>query len=146
LTRWALSGDGLPFESYRAFGAALLAAGAGLAVREVESIVNSDLKIYEGGRIKFGIAQVEVANVLELGGRLDEILQALGGLCKARGLNLAVLMVTDVVRGASRLVLAGEVERLTDLPYTRLADGTLEAPELVSRKKQFLPVILGLLE
>jgi len=56
-------------------------------------------------------------------------------------------MVTDVVRGGSRLVLAGEnAERLNDLPYTRLPDGTLDAPGLVSRKKQLLPVILGLLE
>jgi inorganic pyrophosphatase/exopolyphosphatase len=50
-------------------------------------------------------------------------------------------MVTDVVRAASRLVLAGEVERLNDLPYTRLPDGTLDAPEVVSRKKQLLPAI-----
>jgi inorganic pyrophosphatase/exopolyphosphatase len=58
-----------------------------------------------------------------------------------------MLMVTDVVRGASRLVLAGpHADRLSDLPYTRLPDGTLDAPGLVSRKKQLLPVILGLLE
>jgi len=49
------------------------------------------------------------------------------------------------VRGGSRLVLAGQAGRLNDLPYTRLPDGTLDAPDLVSRKKQLLPVILSLL-
>jgi manganese-dependent inorganic pyrophosphatase len=143
---WEWASGGVPFESYQAFGEAVLAAGAGLAVRDVESIVNSDLKVYEGGGIKFGIAQVEVANLHEVSDRLEEIRGGLASLCQARGLALAVLMVTDVVRGASRLALAGRTERLSDLPYTRLPDGTLDAPDVVSRKKQLLPAILGLLE
>mgnify|MGYP000073679640 CR=1 FL=1 len=148
LAGWALAGDQrLPFDSLQAYGEAILAAGADLTVRSVESIVNGDLKIYEGGDLKFGVAQVEVANLIELNPRLAEISAGLEALCQGRGLGLGVLMVTDVVRGASRLVLAGPaVERLNDLPYTRLPDGTLDAPDLVSRKKQLLPAILGLLE
>lgn len=143
---WALDSGELPFENYEQFGSALLSAGAGLAVRDIDSIVGSDLKIYEGGGIKFGVAQVEVANLLELDGRLADISAGLEALCRAKGFELAVLMVTNVVRGASRLILAGQTARLNDLPYTRLPDGTLDAPDLVSRKKQLLPTILGLLE
>jgi manganese-dependent inorganic pyrophosphatase len=146
LAGWALGSAAFPFESVTSFGEAVLAAGAGLAVRDVESIVNSDLKVYEAGGVKFGIAQVEVANVHEIDERLSEIRAGLEGLCKARGLALSVLMVTDVVRGSSRLVLSGQTERLNDLPYTRLPDGTLDAPDVVSRKKQLLPAMLGLLE
>ncbi|MBP7694616.1 MAG: DHH family phosphoesterase [Anaerolineales bacterium] len=149
LAAWALGPveKRLPFESFQAYGEAVLAAGADLSVRGVESIVSGDLKIYEAGHTKFGVAQVEVANLLELNPRLAEITAALEAQGAARGLALNVLMVTDVVRGSSRLVLAGaQVERLNDLPYTRLPDGTLDAPDLVSRKKQLLPAILGLLE
>jgi manganese-dependent inorganic pyrophosphatase len=146
LSQWALSNNQLPFPNYQSFGSAVLSAGAGLSVRAVADIVNSDLKIYEGGEIKFGVAQVEVASLLELGERLSELAAALTALGESKGLALTVLMVTDVVRGASRLVLAGQTERLNDLPYTRLSDGTLDAPDLVSRKKQLLPAILGLLE
>lgn len=142
---WALNSVEVPFDSGAAFGEAVLAAGAGLAVRTVDSILNTDLKIYEGEHFKFGIAQVEVANLNELAVRLAEITAGLEGLVEARGLDLAVLMVTDVVRGGSRLVLTGpQVGRLDDLPYKRLPDGTLDAPDLVSRKKQLLPGILGL--
>lgn len=148
LAGWALAGNtALPFESYQAYGEAVLAAGADLSVRNVDSIVGGDLKLYEAPQFKFGVAQVEVANLMELNPRLAEITAGLEALCQGRGLGLAVLMVTDVVRGASRLVLAGpNMERLNDLPYTRLPDGTLDAPEVVSRKKQLLPAILGLLE
>ena len=145
LGEWALGPEGLAYPSPEAFGEALLAAGAGLAVRSVDEILNSDLKLYEGSDFRFGVAQAEVANLHELDDRLAELTAGLAGLCDARGLGPAVLMVTDVVRGASRLVLAGtQAGRLDDLPYARRPDGTLDAPELVSRKKQFLPAILGL--
>lgn len=146
LAGWALGEKGLPYATFQAYGEAILAAGADLSVRSIDSILNSDLKIYEGGDTKFGVAQVEVASLVQLSPRLNEISAGLTALCAARGLGLAVLMVTDVVRGSSRLVLAGQTERLNDLPYTQLADGTLDAPDLVSRKKQLLPAILSLLE
>jgi manganese-dependent inorganic pyrophosphatase len=146
LENWGLKPPFTAFDSLQAYGDAVLAAGAGLAVRTMESILNTDLKIYEGGNMTFGIAQVEVANRHELDGRLAEITPGLQSLADARGLGLAVLMVTDVVRGASRLVLAGpHASVLDDLPYQRLPDGTLNAPDVVSRKKQLLPAILGLL-
>lgn len=149
LADWAGLGkeNGLPFATFQEFGEAMLSAGSGLAVREVDDILNSDLKVYEGGGIKVGLAQVEVTTWQELGPRLPELSAGLESLCKANGFGIGVLMVTNVVRGESRLVLAGAgVERLNDLPYTRRPDGTLHAPDVVSRKKQLLPAILGLLE
>ena len=63
-----------------------------------------------------------------------------------RSLEFAILMVTDIVRSASRLVIAGNRGILKELPYNQLPDSTLEASGVVSRKKQLLPVILGLVE
>jgi manganese-dependent inorganic pyrophosphatase len=105
--------------------------------------LNEDLKLYEGGDVKFGIARAEPGNLHELADRLPDIRAGLEALCNSKAQDLAVLMVTDVVRGASRLMLAGEQAALSDLPYQRLPDGTLDAPGVVSRKKQLLPAILG---
>jgi len=58
-----------------------------------------------------------------------------------------MLLVTDVVRGASRVIVTSNPPPvLNDLPYPPLPDGTHDAPGVVSRKKQMLPVVLGLLE
>ncbi|HRF49987.1 MAG TPA: DHH family phosphoesterase [Anaerolineales bacterium] len=148
LAAWAFSGEvsELSYEGVADFGQAVLAAGAALSNRDVDSILSADLKLYEGRDMRFGVAQVEVANLEELNTRLPEISAGLQKTCAARGLGLMILMVTDVVDGGSRLVLAGQTERLNDLPYKRLSDGTLDAPELVSRKKQLLPALLALLE
>jgi manganese-dependent inorganic pyrophosphatase len=64
-----------------------------------------------------------------------------------RGLDFAMLLITDVVRGTSRLLVSSNAPPvLDDLPYPPLADGTRDAQGVVSRKKQLLPAVLGLLE
>jgi hypothetical protein len=50
------------------------------------------------------------------------------------------------VRGSSRILLSNEPPVLSDLPYPKQTDSTRLAEGVVSRKKQLLPVVLGLLE
>jgi manganese-dependent inorganic pyrophosphatase len=96
--------------------------------------------------LDFAIAQAEVTNLLLLEERLPSLNQALCDLRDKRGLDFAMLMVTDVVDGSSRILLTDELPILGDLPYPKQTDGTLLAEDVVSRKKQLLPVILGQLE
>jgi len=147
LARWAfIMGAPLEGETIQSFGEALLSAGAGLASRDPDEVVSTDLKVYEAGGYHFAIAQAEVTSLVQLDEHLKEIQEALERLREKRGLDFAILMVTDVVRGSSRLVLANPPEVLDDMPYPRLPDGTRLAEGVVSRKKQLLPVVLGLLE
>lgn len=120
----------------------LLAAGAGLGSRPVAEIVTSDVKFYEAAGEQVGISQVEVTNFSELASRLHELIDALHEQVSKEKLAMAVLMVTDVVRGNSRLIAVGQQKFIGALPYARLDDGTLDAPGVVSRKKQLLPTIL----
>lgn len=126
-------------------GQALLAAGAGLGTRLPDEVINSDLKFYETGGVTAGIAQVEVASFEELAPRLTDLQHALTRLAESRKLGLALLMVTDVVRGNSRLVVHGQPRIIGALPYAQRADETLDAPGVVSRKKQLLPAVLAAL-
>ena len=70
---------------------------------------------------------------------------ALQKLVETQKLALALLMVTDVVRGNSRLVAVGMPRIVTALPYAHLDDDTLDAPGMMSRKKQLLPAVLAAL-
>jgi manganese-dependent inorganic pyrophosphatase len=102
--------------------------------------------MYEAGGYNFAIAQAEVTDLLQLEEHLGPLRQSLQELRDKRGLDFAMLMVTDVVQGSSRLLLTDEIPVLSELPYPRLLDGTRKAEGVVSRKKQLLPVVLGLLE
>ena len=147
LARWAFVPNGpLKGETIRSYGEEILASGAGLSSRAPEEIVRGDMKEYVAGGYKFSISQVEVSDLLQLHDHLDKLRDALCELRDSKTLNFSMLMVTDVVNGSSRLVLTETPPELQDLPYPPLPDGTFDAPGVVSRKKQLLPVVLGLLE
>ncbi len=148
LARWAfVSGSPLKGETIESYGKDVLNAGAGLSNRKPEEIVSTDIKPFEGGGFKFAVAQVEVTDILQLSEHLDPLQNALNGLRDKRGLDFAMLLVTDIVRGTSRLLVSSDAPTvLNDLPYPPLPDGTRDALGIVSRKKQLLPAVLGLLE
>ncbi len=147
LARWAFIGSGpLAGETIQSYGQQVLAAGAGLANRKPEEIVSTDIKPYEAGGFKFAVAQAEVTDLMTLNEYLPKLNEALENLRQSRGLDFALLLITDVVRNTSRLIFANPHPVLDDLPYPKLPDGTRDAAGVVSRKKQLLPAVLGLLE
>jgi len=148
LSRWAfVGGSPLTGETIETYGKAVLNAGAGLSNRVPKDVVSNDIKPYEAGGFKFAVAQAEVTDLMQLSEYLDPLLKALNDLRDKRGLDFAMLMITDVVRGTSRLIVSSSAPPiLDDLPYPPLPDGTRDAVGVVSRKKQLLPVVLGLLE
>jgi manganese-dependent inorganic pyrophosphatase len=147
LGRWAfVKGYPLEGETLQSYGQQVLRSGAGLSTRDPDEIVSTDLKLYESGGYQFAISQVEVTDLQQLDEHLAALRVALDNLRRMRGLDFAMLMVTDVVDNVSRLVLVNEPPIMDDLPYPRQPDGTRLADDVVSRKKQLLPTILGLLE
>lgn len=126
-------------------GEALLASSAGLGSRPADEVVNTDIKFYDESGFRVGIAQIEVSSFSELPERLGDIQESLQKLVDTQKLALALLMVTDVVRGNSRLVAVGLPRIVNALPYGHLDDDTLDAPGMMSRKKQLLPAVLAAL-
>lgn len=147
MARWAFVRSGpLAGESIASYGEQVLRSGAGLSTRDPKEVVSSDLKLYEAGGFQFAVAQAEVTDLRQLDEHLESLTRALDELRSQRGQDFAMLMVTDVVDNTSRLVLVNAPPILDDLPYPRQSDGTRLASGVVSRKKQLLPVVLGLLE
>jgi manganese-dependent inorganic pyrophosphatase len=147
LARWAFVwGAPLEGETIQGFGEKVLAAGAGLSSRDPLDVVTTDMKQYETGNTRFAIAQAEVSDLYELNDYLEPLRDALQELRERRSLDFAMLMVTDVVQGDSRLLMVDAPAVLEELPYRPLADGTRLATGVVSRKKQLLPVVFSLLE
>lgn len=147
LSRWAFS-TGSPFssDSMESYGKKVLTAGTGLRTRPATEVVQTDMKVYSAEPYHFAISQAEVSNMVEVSDHIEDLQKALVDLQTAKGLDFAILMVTDVVGGSSRLLAANPPPALSGLPYKPVADGTWIAEGIVSRKKQLLPVIFGMLE
>jgi manganese-dependent inorganic pyrophosphatase len=147
LARWAfVKGSPLENETKASYGNRVLSASAGLSNREPKSVVTTDLKFYSAGKYTFAIAQAEVTDLHEVEEHLAPLQLALDTLRQSKNSDFAMLMITDVVRGSSRIIISNPPSILDELPYPPLPDGTRSAEGVVSRKKQLLPVVLGLLE
>ena len=147
LARWAfVPGSPLEDENIQSYGEKIIRAGSGLMTQEPEVVVRTDMKIYDAAGFKFAIAQAETTDVYEIGDYMSKLITALKDLKTQNGLDFAGLMITDVVKGSSRIVFVDAPMTLDELPYAPIGDGSLLAEGVVSRKKQLLPIILLLLE
>ncbi len=147
LSRWAFSAKSvLANESLESYAEKVLGAGTGLGSQPASEVINRDLKTYSSGGYKFAISQAEVSDLYELNNHKEELKAALKDFRESRAFDFAVLMVTDVVRGSSQVMVENTPAILEDLPFEKNNDGTLIAKGMVSRKKQLVPAILSLLE
>jgi len=147
LARWAFTPKSiLADESLESFAEKILGAGTGLGSQPASEIINRDVKTYSSGGYHFAISQAEVSDLYELNNHREELKKGLKEFRESRAFDFAVLMVTDVVRGSSRVMVENTPAILEDLPFEKSADGTLIAKGMVSRKKQLVPAILSLLE
>ncbi len=148
LARWAFNPTSkLKNDTLDTFAQKLLQAGSGLTSRPPDEIVRGDLKTYTAGGFKFAISQAEVSDLYELDlQHINALSESLKKLCESKEFDFAVLMITDVLRGSSRLLMENTPPILYDLPYRKSPDGTLIAKDVVSRKKQLVPTLLSLME
>ncbi len=108
-----------------------------------EEIISRDAKEYEAaGGQTICIAQVETvgASLLERG---DELLAALDARRERMGHSVDALMITDILRKGTELLVTGDrgpVERAFGQPP---ANGVVSLPGVMSRKKQVAPKLLA---
>ena len=123
----------------------LMSVASPLASMTAEQALASDAKTYSEGGRKFVLAQIEEAQLAVFHQHAGELAAAMERAVKAQGLDFMALMVTDPVRGNSELLFRGSEAVRRALPYRRGADGCLQMPGVLSRKKQLLPEILSAL-
>ena len=131
---------------WREWGQTMFDSGTKLADIEPDKAVNGDFKSYASGNVRFGIGQVEVPSLTDLDTVAHGLKAALEQTRLAKGLDGMMLLVTDITRGDSALLLRGLDDAAGVLPYEYLSDGVLHLPGILSRKKQLLPEILRAIE
>jgi manganese-dependent inorganic pyrophosphatase len=111
-------------------------SGAGFSV---EDVVGRDLKEYRVHDERVGIAQYETVDASAVLTHRAELLAHMEGLARARGLDTLLLMVTDVVREGSELVVAGNRRQVEKAFGVRFEGGSAWFDGMLSRKKQVAP-------
>lgn len=124
------------------YGLELLKAGANLRARSIAQLVSTDSKEFSMGGAKVEIAQVTAIDVDDVLSRQDELEAALRDIVAAKGLDLFLFVVTDILNNDSVAVALGPRAATVETAY----DVTLENNRallkgVVSRKLQIVPVL-----
>jgi manganese-dependent inorganic pyrophosphatase len=124
------------------YGLEMLKAGADMSSKSIGELVTLDAKEFSMGTAKVEVAQVNVVDTNDVLGRQTDIEAAIETLIKEKGLDLFLLVVTDILENDSTALALGsktaEVEKAFNV---KLENNTALLKGVVSRKKQIVPVL-----
>lgn len=118
------------------FGVEMFRARSFGQVFSVESAVGADLKEYRVADVLVGIGQIETVDLESVLEHADELLEHMRELARLRGYGLLALMVTDVVREGSQLLVVGRIRMAERAFGVEFDGGSAWFDGMLSRKKQ----------
>jgi len=107
-----------------------------------ESLIRSDFKNYNMAKKKVGIGQIEICDFAQVEKRKAELLKKLKEISQKENYDLLILIATDIIKGSSQLLVAGEIEYLKKAFGKKVKENTVYLPGVMSRKKQIVPPLM----
>lgn len=124
----------------------IFSSGSVILSSPADRVVRSDFKLYEEGRTRFAVSQVEELGFDNFWTHAPALAAALSDLRAAERLAFACLLVTDINTQNSLLLVKGDPGILARISYPQVQqDEIFDLPGVVSRKKQLIPYLTGLL-
>ncbi|WP_146813353.1 manganese-dependent inorganic pyrophosphatase [Halobacillus faecis] len=122
------------------YGLKMLKAGADISDKTAEELITLDAKEFDMGDKKVEIAQVNTVDTDDVLSRKSELEAAIEKNVSEKGLDLFLLVVTDILESDSTVVAVGnETEAVAKAFETELDGNQAVLKGVVSRKKQIVP-------
>ena len=122
-------------------GQEILTASSHIGNRNAAELVHQDMKEYNEGGHSFTVSQIEVNSTDEVLHRKEEFLNELNQERSTRKTLFCALMVTDITRLTSLLLVCADKEFLQVISFPRQEDSIYILKDIVSRKKQLIPLL-----
>ncbi len=124
----------------------IFSSGSVILANPPATVVRSDCKVYHEEGIDFAVAQVEELGFGNFWNQAKPLSSALEDLRAAERLVFAGLLVTDINSQNSLLLVRGDPEIIARISYPHVEqDEIFDLPGIVSRKKQLIPYLTGIL-
>lgn len=141
MLRWIAGGAALDVDR---FAEDFFAAGSALEMYSPDKAVRLDCKDYTEQGWRFAVAQVEENGLDQFWEHKASIEAALDKLVAEKNYHFVCLMITDLTRQTSLLMVAGNQDFIDAVDYPPREARLFEMGNVVSRKKQLLPHIISL--
>ena len=130
----------------RALADLIFSSGALILTSPAAKVVRSDFKIYEEESARFAVSQVEELGFDNFWQHARDLSAALAELRAEEKLTFAVLLVTDINTQNSLMLVKGDEGVIRHISYAHVEQNEIfDLPGIVSRKKQLIPYLSGIL-
>lgn len=127
---------------YEEYGLDMLKAGTDLSDFSIEEILSLDAKQIDFKDVKSIVNQVNTASIKEVLEMKDDLEAGMNKIIDDEGLDLYMLLITDIVNSNSQVIALGKSAELVEKAYdVKLEDNTILLEGVVSRKKQVVPIM-----
>ncbi len=109
-------------------------------------IIDGDRKEYDLDGLVISVSQVEVSILTPMINLKDKLLEALNNLKKGHDYFAAFLLITDVTSLTSILLVCCDDKLGSYLPYQEIHKDVFELKDVLSRKKQLMPLLFDVME
>ena len=122
-------------------------SGSVILTMEADQVIRSDQKLYEDNGFKFSVSQIEELGFQNFWDHAESISNALEDFVRQESLDFACVLITDINKHNSLLVVRGDKEFIRNISYPTIRAGLIfDLKGVVSRKKQLIPFIASSLK
>ena len=120
-------------------------SAASVDEKDVETILRADYKEFHIAGHNLAVSQITCMESERLLARKEELLNAMKNIRKKKGLEMVLLMITDVLLDGSKLLFVGDEDTIQQAFDTTCEEpNCLFLPQVMSRKKQVIPMLSSL--
>lgn len=125
----------------------IFSSGSVILTKKPAEVIEADMKEYEEQGVKFSVSQVEELGFDNFWKHAEALHEALGELREKKDYLFSALLVTDINKQNSLLLMRGSDELVEQIDFVRAHNqhDIFDLPSIVSRKKQLIPYFTSLL-
>ena len=135
-------------ENIDSYAKQMFHAGADIGKKTTRDILFQDFKRFNYGDVKLGIGQISLLDEDELAEIREQMREYFRGHFQELKLGMAFFILTNIATQSSEVVFSGEGagELLEDAFDVKVEEDMARLPAIVSRKKQFLPALMSVMQ
>ena len=112
--------------------------------KSAEDLLTADYKEFHIAGHDLAVAQITCVDSPKILERKDEFLTLMRSIKAKKNYSMMILMLTDVLKEGTQLIYLGSDEVIEQAFNTRPKDNTVFLPNVMSRKKQVIPMLSAL--
>jgi len=132
---------------YQEYGLEMLKAGSTLKGRTKEEILYTDYKTYPVNNVRIGLGQIFTMNIEEVLDEINDYVELVNNASKNNDLYFVCLFIVDILNNGSYVIYSENATNIIKSAFNleNIYQGVF-VKELISRKKQVVPLIINEME